>query len=190
MPPVGGWKTGVYCIRNLLNEKRYVGSAAVSFRNRWNLHRATLNTNSHHNSHLQAAWNKYGESAFEFVILERCHPSRCIETEQKWLDDLETADPIKGYNYTPTAGSCLGMKLTKEMKEKIGRVHKGKVVSEETRRKIGNANRGKKRVRSPEYCKKLSDAIKGKSKSVEHKSKLSASAKLQPRAGGRYIKKG
>ena len=57
-----GWgrfaMTGVYCIQNRSNGKRYVGSAATSLAKRLKTHKYQLVRNQHYNQHLQAAWSK------------------------------------------------------------------------------------------------------------------------------------
>src|ERR1700744_5225889 len=100
--------TGVYCIRNLVTGKRYVGSATRSFAKRWTVHKAVLNKGRHHSKHLQASWNKYGEARFSFEVLERCLPDNCIPREQYWIDSYNSADPNYGYNVSPTAGNTRG----------------------------------------------------------------------------------
>lgn len=65
--------SGVYEIRNALNNKRYIGSSINIYR-RWRDHKRMLNLSVHPNKHLQAAWNKYGEKHFVFKILETCEP--------------------------------------------------------------------------------------------------------------------
>lgn len=63
----------IYEILNTKNKKRYIGqSISKSSRKRWFYHRWTLKKNSHINSHLQRAWNKYGEKAFRWTILCEC----------------------------------------------------------------------------------------------------------------------
>ena len=61
---------GIYQILNKNNEKRYIGSTSDSFRKRWNLHKYHLRNNKHKNSHLQYAWNKYGEQTFSCSVVE------------------------------------------------------------------------------------------------------------------------
>ena len=65
--------SGIYKIINKINGKYYVGSS-VNIKdypnNRWSRHIADLNANRHHNDYLQRAWNKYGQDAFEFIIIE------------------------------------------------------------------------------------------------------------------------
>ena len=105
------------------------------------------------------------------------------------MDKLKSADPSCGYNISPTAASCLGMKLTKEQKRKIGDTHRSKLVSKMTRKRIGDANRGRKLPpRTAKYKARLSAATKGIRKSARHKAKLSKLAKSQPRKGGRFTK--
>lgn len=116
MPPIGGWKTGVYLITNEVNGKRYVGSAAHNFQTRWALHRHELQHQKHHSSHLQRAWNKYGSESFKFSVLERCPPADCLVREQYWLDELKTYDRSVGYNLSAIAGSTLGVKHAADAK--------------------------------------------------------------------------
>jgi group I intron endonuclease len=61
--------SGIYEIVNLVNGKRYIGSAVV-FKARWYTHRRELRAGTHHARKLQGAWNKSGESEFVFRILE------------------------------------------------------------------------------------------------------------------------
>lgn len=103
--------SGVYEIRNTLNNKRYIGSSINIYR-RWRDHKRMLNLSVHPNKHLQSAWNKYGEKHFVFKILETCEPIKdtILFLEQKYLD-LKPE-----YNNSPTAGSNLGWKPTEEFR--------------------------------------------------------------------------
>ena len=106
--------TGVYQIRNTVNGRVYVGSAAKSFKRRWAGHRRSLKLGTHCNRHLQAAWVKYSAECFVFEVLEECPPEMCIAREQWHMDDLRAYDVRYGYNLSPTAGSQLGYKHTPE----------------------------------------------------------------------------
>lgn len=66
---------GIYCIRNLENEKCYVGQS-VDIYKRWSQHRLELNKHKHYNVALQADWDKYGSEAFDFKIVEACNESK------------------------------------------------------------------------------------------------------------------
>jgi group I intron endonuclease len=99
-----------------------------------------LRKNSHHSIILQNAWNKYGEDAFMFEVLERCDPARCIIKEQSYLD---ARDPY--YNVCKTAGSSLGRKHSNVTKAKLSKVQTGKFFShtEETKQRISRSKLGK-----------------------------------------------
>lgn len=79
--------SGVYCIMNTQNGKKYIGSSRNIY-NRWLKHRANLRGNYHPNSHLQNAWNKYGEGSFHFFILCKCSEELLLEREQEYIDKL------------------------------------------------------------------------------------------------------
>lgn len=102
--------SGIYQILNLVNGKRYVGSA-VNIRARWSSHRHLLRCGKHHSDHLQSAWNKYGEDSFEFSVIEFCEKSDLVSREQFHIDS--GCD----YNKAPIAGSPLGVKWSKKARE-------------------------------------------------------------------------
>jgi group I intron endonuclease len=111
-------KSGIYQIRNLVNGKRYVGSA-VNIRARWASHRYYLRSGKHHSDHLQSAWNKYGEDSFEFSVVEFCAREELLAREQFHIDC--GCD----YNKSPTAGSPLGVKWSKEARDNVSRLRSG-----------------------------------------------------------------
>jgi len=63
---------------------RYVGKAK-NIPVRWRQHKAQLRKGSHKNKGLQADWSRYGESAFEFVELERCPVVLLDLKEAYWI---------------------------------------------------------------------------------------------------------
>lgn len=87
--------TGIYSIKNKINGKVYIGKS-INIYNRWKQHKSQLQKNKHHSKSLQSDWNKYGEDAFEFSIIEEC------ETEQlnkKEYDHIVRYDSFRnGYN--------------------------------------------------------------------------------------------
>ena len=62
----------VYKITNINNGLVYVGQTTRAPKVRWYEHRYDLRNASHGNRHLQAAWNKHGESAFTFEVIQTC----------------------------------------------------------------------------------------------------------------------
>lgn len=106
-------KCGVYSIFNLINGKRYVGSS-IDIYNRLHEHFHNLKNNKAHNKHLQAAWNKYGEDAFKFNILEYCDVDKQFEQEQYYIDLMHPE-----YNLTEQVVATYGRELSEETKKKI-----------------------------------------------------------------------
>jgi group I intron endonuclease len=132
-------KSGIYRILNTENGKCYVGSA-TNLQKRKSEHFRRLRGGIHVNARLQSSWNKHGEMAFEFSILELVDDhTLLVEREQFWIDTLESV--VRGYNISPKAGSQLGMKHTKEARAKIAAW--GLNMPAETRAKISAAGKGR-----------------------------------------------
>jgi len=71
----------LYEIRNKKTNFRYIGCSKV-YENRWRRHLRDLNANSHHNTHLQRAWNKYGEDLFEFSVIKSVESEEIMFLEE------------------------------------------------------------------------------------------------------------
>jgi len=146
--------SGVYQITNQVNGKHYIGSA-VNLKRRHTQHQSALRHGRHKNPHLQAAWHKYGESAFGFTVLEYVEDSALlIPREQHFFDMLNPE-----YNIAPNAGSNLGRRFSAEIRKKVSEAHKGLHRSEEHCTKLSEANRG--RHHSAETRRKMSKARRG-----------------------------
>jgi predicted GIY-YIG superfamily endonuclease len=98
---------GVYQIRCLGNGKIYVGSS-VSLCDRWRVHRRDLRRGVHHNTHLQAAWRRYGELKFEFSVLELAKRTELLRAEQRWINFTGCTDSSIGFNVKLEA-TCAGL---------------------------------------------------------------------------------
>jgi hypothetical protein len=154
--------SGVYRIRNTINDKSYIGSA-VNLYNRARKHRHELIQNKHGSPVLQNSWNKYGGDSFVFEILEIVNDRKDLILREQFYLDSENPE----YNIRKIASSNLGLK-----------------ASEETRKKMREAKLGEK---APWYGKKLSESAKelnrqahtGKKASEETRAKMSASHKLR-----------
>lgn len=91
---------GVYKIENLINGKVYVGKSK-NIGIRWYEHKSELNNGSHINSHLQSAWNKYGENNFRFdVIYETIDEDDALKQEEYYIAKYEADNALFGYNLT------------------------------------------------------------------------------------------
>lgn len=172
--------SGIYRITCTSTGKIYIGSA-VNLRRRQYHHWYYLSHQSHKNPKLQAAWNKYGEEAFTFDVLELVLlPELLTAREQYWFNKLKPFGK-KGYNISPTAGSSLGFRHSPEAREKMRKDRLGKKLSEEHKRKIGDASKGK--PRPPEIIEKMRIANLGREFSATHRANIRASAigrKLSP----------
>lgn len=203
-------QTGIYQIVNTVNGKKYIGSA-VNLGKRKTNHFSKLEKETHPNSHLQSAYNKYGVGAFVFEELITVPSNWLIIVEQLFLDWLRPE-----YNKRIIANSNLGLSPSAETRRKIGEAskgntyalgrkhtdeerrkislgNKGKTISAEQRRKLSISNMGntssKGRILSPEHKKRISAALMGNVNSLgsicspENKQKLSDLKKDRPNFG-------
>jgi group I intron endonuclease len=168
-------KSGIYIIKNIVNNKVYIGSA-VDIQRRWRRHRTELKKGKHHSMHLQAAWNIYGKQSFKFEIIEQVsNPLHLLSYEQVYLDYYKCYKDEHGYNICKVAGSAYGLKHTEEAKQKISKAHSGKKYSEETRKKISEAKTGRKV--SEETKKRMSEASKRRPELIEFLRKINTGRK-------------
>lgn len=162
-------QSGIYEIVNTVNGKRYIGSSK-NIKFRWCIHKTELRQSAHHCAHLQAAWNRYGEEAFQFRVLLFSAPKNNTFYEQ-----LAFAAMRPEYNVCKIAGSPLGVKHTEQTRAKVSAAGKGRVVSAETRKKMSDAQKGiKRRPLSAEHKKKIGEGGLGRVFTAEHKAKIGA----------------
>lgn len=182
--------SGIYKIVNTINGRVYVGSASC-LGGRRKAHEYRLKAGTHHSIKLQRAWNKYGESAFKFEVIELVSgEEELLRREQHWIDFYKAAE--KGYNVAHVAGRTVGIRWTEEQKRKaseskkgvkkspehvaaMSAVRVGKRLSEETRRKIGE--KAKARFADPAEREKISKANAGRKRTDEERERLSQAQK-------------
>lgn len=129
--------SGVYVITNAIDGKRYIGSS-VDLQLRKRTHWRRLRKGNHHSNPLQNAWNKYGEEAFTFDVLQIVDDAaQLLGLEQYYLNLCQPE-----YNTCPVARSCLGRKLTEEHRRKIGDGNRGKVHDAAFRAAVSERTRG------------------------------------------------
>jgi group I intron endonuclease len=97
--------SGVYQILCAQNGKIYIGSA-INLESRWHSHRRDLRNGVHVNPHLQFAWNLYGETSFEFSVLEYVDELRLLVTEQSWINKTGCTNRRIGFNIKLEATSA------------------------------------------------------------------------------------
>lgn len=157
----------IYKIVNNVNNKVYIGQTRKPANLRFNNHKYDLRKGTHFNSHLQRSWNKYGESAFDFIIIEE----EVVDLDSReifWISYFDSANSQKGFNRhlggssnrvisdstrAKISASLLGNTRTRgkkaspesiEKRRKAMLGHKFGPHSEETKLKISNALRGSK----------------------------------------------
>lgn len=111
-------ESGVYQILCVPTGKVYVGSASDLY-DRWREHRWHLKRGTHHSLYLQRAWDKYGETAFEFSVIELVPVEQLLEVEQRWIDATRCYEEERGFNICVVAGSQLGVRRSIDVKQKI-----------------------------------------------------------------------
>jgi group I intron endonuclease len=96
-------KSGIYFIRNTINNKIYIGRS-ININSRLSNHRYQLRKNQHTNKHLQRSFNKYGEQNFRFFKALEASPERLPAIETLYINFLQTNLPTRGYNKTDDGG--------------------------------------------------------------------------------------
>ncbi len=136
----------IYQIRNIANNKIYIGSTN-NVRKRWNNHRSKLNNGKHENQYLQLAWQKYGENSFEFTIIEEVNDNKRIEREIYYLNKKKSYERNIGYNFdkNPTDKSGInnsfyGKTHNEHTRHKLKQLANNR--SAELKKRMGIKNRG------------------------------------------------
>ncbi len=143
-------KCGIYKITNTITGNFYIGSSK-NIDARWRDHKKRLRNNKHENKYLQNSWNKYGEQAFVFSVLELCSLDTLLIQEQAYIDTFWDFKTLC-FNISVKAGSGPGPTL-------------GSKHSDETKEKQAQSLKGNKNalgvVRSSQFKDALSKANKG-----------------------------
>jgi len=141
-------------IVNNVNGKKYIGSTK-KFKKRKRDHWYKLNKDKHTNPFLQSAWNKYGEDAFCFTVLEVVDNSNdLIPAEQRFFDLFKPE-----YNLLKIAGSNLGYKPSDKTRKKTAEIVRRLWLDTEYRTMMVDSHTGYKH--KPESIKKIRGAVNG-----------------------------
>ena len=152
----------VYLHTNKNNGKKYVGITCQKPENRF------LNGKGYQKQYFGKAIRKYGWESFETKILfEGLSESEAKEKEIELIAELETNNPLVGYNITIGGDGTVGYHHTQEAKDKMRIAKIGKPMSKEQKLKISEANKGK--PKSQEAKKHIAEAIRARDKSIQEK---------------------
>lgn len=177
----------VYQIRNVVSGKFYIGSTGNLYE-RWRKHKNKLRAGTHPNSKLQASWNKHGEDAFKFELLEEFSSIAAMEKAEQALLDAHlgtsacynlaqwVAAPMRGrvgalhpsYGKPILAATKVVLSAATKRQWAESDPRTGARHSEETKAKISEKvqialaeGRGGKFIPSEETRRKMSEALKG-----------------------------
>lgn len=151
--------SGVYKVCNIVDGNVYVGSAA-NLQRRKARHFRALRLGTHHNQHLQRAWDKHGEQCFTFEVVECVPKPALLIREQYWIEVCLLTEPGL-YNHCLVAGSRTAEDL-------LGNTYaKGNVLSAETRARMSVSKRGNQNRKgckhSPETRAKIAVGVVARS---------------------------
>lgn len=141
-------KCGIYCIRNKVNQKVYIGKSKNIYC-RIADHICGLNKSSkNENRHLISAWHKYGKDNFEYFVLEYIELDEVLLADRElfWMKQYNSTCREFGYNLRLDSST-------------------GVIIHEETRKlrsenSFGENNPNYGNKWSDEQKKALSDKIK------------------------------
>src|SRR5208282_6276920 len=158
---------GVYGIHNRFSGKWYVGSTdRTGIANRWKQHQRLLTQKKHHSRKLQLAWNKYGSSVWEWIVLEELPQDdiHLLEREDWWISHYDAYQ--HGYNGRPKAENNSGyhFKHTEIAKQRMSDAKKGKF----TEAQAAALKLAWVASKTPVALKKLSVALSNRTLSQEH----------------------
>lgn len=186
----------IYKIRNVVNQKFYVGST-INMKERARTHRNRLRRGKHHATHLQAAWNKYGEECFVFEVVEEVGSiDELQDAEDVWLAEhvgqfycynksrysdtpmrgIRREDhPCYGRPKTPEEVAAISAGVLKRYEDPTYAPRAGKRHTEETKAAISAKvqaavaeGRSGKFIPSEETRKRMSQALKGNQNAKGH----------------------
>lgn len=180
-------KAGVYVIKNMLNNKCYVGSTN-NLERRKSEHKYYLSKQKHHCEPLQKDFDAYGSSCFEFKVLISTDSKDESENIEQSLLDCFHGDGL--YN---TRNTTIGWSTGKEnhnskygisdsVKMKLSAKRKGTKMPEDVKKQISLTLTGKKKPEGfsenkrlwalgrwcdAETKEKLKESMRGKRKIIQ-----------------------
>lgn len=179
--------SGIYCIENIIDNKKYIGYAE-DIDKRIKTHKSLLLNDSHFNAYLQHSYNKNGIDNFIFyTIQETMNNEEYLKNmEMYWISYYDSyIKDGKGYNMTRGGEGMRGFIHSEESLKKMSIASSGennpmfgKPMPEYLKKLASERMSGENhpffgKPRSEETKKKISDANKGRKFSEEHKRKIS-----------------
>jgi group I intron endonuclease len=129
----------IYSIKNLINNKEYIGLTKRTLEQRWKQHirESSKETYWEWNTPLGNAIKKYGKESFKIFCIKECNSIEELKSEEiRIIQERKSHVSQNGYNVSLGGDGRLGVKLSQETKDKIGAGNKGKVYTQEVKNKI------------------------------------------------------
>lgn len=185
----------IYITTNLINRKRYIGKRTTS-------KEISLDSYLGSGLYLLKAVKKYGKENFKKEILEICESGEILNERERYWISFYRADGRNNMFYNIVPGGQGGFRgMTEEGRRRISEANKKRVYSEEVLKKMSLGLKGKlawnkglslprgkkqteehirKRVEKRKQTLKASgSSLLGRRYSLEHRIKISESAKLR-----------
>lgn len=116
---------GIYLIRNLKNNKIYIGQS-VDIKRRWQEHlrsgqpeKYCVKNNRDSKTPIHLAMQKYKIENFQIQILEICNREKLNEREKYWINIFNACDKNIGYNITSGGQDNFALKGEKHSQAKL-----------------------------------------------------------------------
>lgn len=148
-------KSGIYQIKNLIDNKIYIGKAKCIYSRIINHITLLRSKSKNENRYLINAWHKYGENNFEYSVLEYVNLEENLlkEKELYWQRTLKVKERNIGYNFREDSET--GMICSEETKKLMSEIHKKRFENKEERLKCSHDFWKK----NPESLKKMSEKV-------------------------------
>ena len=138
-------KSGIYIIRNTINNLIYVGSTK-NINKRYKEHKNLLLNNKHQNSRIQRFVNKYGIDTLSFNLIEIVkNKENLIQREQFYLDLLQPFKKDIGFNVCIKSGAIAGIDFKIQTIEKLKELSKQRWIDDYDKMYQGCLKSAKKR---------------------------------------------
>lgn len=129
-------KSGIYCILNIQNNKKYIGSSKNIWQ-RLQKHFSLLRNNKHENIILQNSFNKNGEDVFICFILREHNEENLTYLEQYYIDLLKPQYNITTEVVRNILSSESKLKISETLKRKYA---EGLPITKHTEIDVYNTN--------------------------------------------------
>jgi group I intron endonuclease len=157
---------GIYAISIVDDHRVYIGQSVSTkgINERIKDQRHALRRGKHHNAHLQSAFEKYGEDAFEAYVVEACDDDALDEREIYWIRLFHAYNAHGGFNICE-GGEWSGVGHPSKRPEVRAKI--SAAISGENNHFFGkkHSDETRQRMRAIKLGKRLSD---------EHKARISA----------------